>query len=93
MKFCQNLQFLIFVIFVAEISNKHFCELDKLLRNVCSRQIFVFMTVYEIFGFEFFHFKQWSCGILERYCKRELKFHKTWSFHFNRRRVVMHAFA
>ena len=58
MKFCQNLHFLTFVIFVAEISNKHFCKLDKILRNFCSWQIFVLVTVYEIFGFEFCHFKQ-----------------------------------
>ena len=58
MKFCQNLQFLTFVIFVAEISNKHFCKLDRILRNFPSWQIFVFVTVYEIFGFEFCHFMQ-----------------------------------
>ena len=58
MKFCENLQFLTFVIFVAGISNKLFCELDKISRNYPSWQIFVFLTVYEIFGFEFGHFKQ-----------------------------------
>ena len=68
MKFCQNLQFLPFAIFVAEIKNKNFCKLDKILRNFCSLQIFVFVTIYEIFGFEFYHFKQWSCDISERYC-------------------------
>ena len=33
MKFCQNLQFQTFVIFVAEISNKDFCKQDEILRN------------------------------------------------------------
>ena len=36
MKFGQNLQFLTFVTFVAEISNKNFCKLDKIQRNFCS---------------------------------------------------------
>ena len=31
-KFSQNFQFLTFVIFVAEIPNKHFCKLDKILK-------------------------------------------------------------
>ena len=38
------------------ISNKHFCKLDKILRNFPSWQNFVFVTVYGIFGFEFCHF-------------------------------------
>ena len=58
MKFCQNLLFLTFALSVAEISNKHFCKLDEILRNFPSWQISVFMTVYDIFGFEFGHFKQ-----------------------------------
>ena len=37
MKFCQNLHFPTFVIFVAQISNKHFCKLDEILRNFPSR--------------------------------------------------------
>ena len=58
MKFCQNFQFLTFVIFVfvAEISNKDFCKLDKTLRNFCSWQFFVFVTVSKIFGF-------WNFGV------------------------------
>ena len=32
-KFCQKLQFLTNVFFVTEISNRHFCKLDKFLRN------------------------------------------------------------
>ena len=67
-KFCQNFQFLTFVIFVAEISNKHFCKLDKILRNFPSWQNFVFVTVFKKFGFEICNFKHWSCDILERYC-------------------------
>ena len=49
------------------ISNKHFCKLGKIVRNFCSWQNFVFVTVCELFGFEVCHFKQWSCDILERY--------------------------
>ena len=52
MKFCQNFQFLTFVIFVAEISNDHFCKLDKIVRNFCSWQFFVFVTVLKIYGFK-----------------------------------------
>ena len=52
----QNLQFLTFLVTVVEISNKHFCKPDKILRNFPSWQNFVFVTVYEIFGFEFCHF-------------------------------------
>ena len=38
MKFCHNLQFLtFFVILVAEISNKHFCKLDKILRKILAK--------------------------------------------------------
>ena len=56
MKFYQNFQFPTFVIFVAEISNKHFCKLDKLdeiLRNFRSWQIFVFVicTRYLVLNF------------------------------------------
>ena len=69
MKFCQNFQFLTFVIFVAEISNKQFCKLDKFLRNFCAEQFFVFVTVSKIFGFENRNFKQWSCDISEHYCR------------------------
>ena len=69
MKIDQNFQFLTFVIFVAEIPNKHFCKLDKILRNFCTWQFFVFVTVLKIFGFEIRNFKQWSCDILERYCR------------------------
>ena len=61
MKFSQNFQYLTFVIFVAEISNKHICKLlvvDKILRNFPSWQFFVFVTVNEIFGFEYRHFMQ-----------------------------------
>ena len=68
MKFCQNLQFLTFVIFGTETSNKYFYELDKILRNFCSRQFFVFVTVLEVFGFDICNFRQWSCDILERNC-------------------------
>ena len=50
------MQFLTFLVTVVEISNKHFCKLDKILRNFPSWQNFVFVTVYEIFGFEFCHF-------------------------------------
>ena len=63
-----NFQFLTFVIFVAEISNKHFCKLDKILRNFPSWHFFVFVTVFKKFGFEICNFKHWSCDILERYC-------------------------
>ena len=38
---CQNLQFLTFIIFVAEISSKHFRKLDKILRNFPSWQMFI----------------------------------------------------
>ena len=55
-KIYKNLQFLTFLVTVVEISNKHFCKLDKILRNFPSWQNFVFVTVYEIFGFEFCHF-------------------------------------
>ena len=37
-----------------KVANKHFCKLDKFLRNFCSRYFFVSVTVYEMFGFEFF---------------------------------------
>ena len=67
-KFHQNFQFLTFVIFVAEISNKHCCKLDKILRNFSSCHFFVFVTVFKKFGFEICNFKHWSCDILERYC-------------------------
>ena len=70
MKFCQNFQFLTFVIFVAEISNKHFCKLDKILRNFCSWQFFVFVRVLKVFEFETRNFKKWSCDTLEHYCTR-----------------------
>ena len=70
MKFCQNFHFLTFVIFVAEISNKHFCKLDKIRRNFCSWKFFVFETVLKIFGFETRNFKKWSCDALEHYCTR-----------------------
>ena len=70
MKFCQNFQFLTFVIFVAEVSNKHFCKLDKIFRNFCSWQFFVFVTVLKIFGFETRNFEKWSCDTLEHYCTR-----------------------
>ena len=69
MKFCQKFQFLTFVIFVAEISNKQFCKLNKILRNFCSWQFFVFVTVSKIFGFETRNFKKWSCDTLE-HCTR-----------------------
>ena len=62
------MQFSTFLVTVVEISNKHFCKLDKILRNFPSWQNFVFVTVYEIFGFEFCHFMLWGCDILERYC-------------------------
>ena len=55
-KIYQNLQFLTFLVTVVEFSNKHFCKLDKILRNFPNWQNFVFVTVYEIFGFEFCHF-------------------------------------
>ena len=71
MKFCHNFEFLTFVVFVAKTSNKLFCELDKLLRNFCSWQMFVFVRVYEIFSFEVCNFKQWSCNVSERYCSYE----------------------
>ena len=67
-EFCQNIQFLAFVIFVSEISNKHFRKLDKSLRNFCSLQFSAFVTVFKIFGFKNHNNKQWSCDILERYC-------------------------
>ena len=67
-KFYQNFHFLTFVIFVAEISNKHFCKLDKILRNFPSWHFFVFVTVFMKFGFEICNFKHWSYDILERYC-------------------------
>ena len=66
-KFCQNSQFLTFVIFVAEISNRHFCKLDKILRNFPSWHFFVFVTVFKKFGFEICDFKHRSCDILELY--------------------------
>ena len=50
------------------IKKKHFCKLDKNLRNFSSWQFFVFETVFKIFGFEIRDFKQWSCDILENYC-------------------------
>ena len=68
MKFCLILQFLTFVVFVADISNKHFCKVDKILSNFYSLQSFVLETVYKLFGFESGHFKQLGCDILERYC-------------------------
>ena len=63
MKFCHNLPFLTFLIFVAEISKKLFCKLYKILANFPSWQIFVFVTVLKIFEFENGNFKQWSCDI------------------------------
>ena len=45
-----------FLVTVVEISNKHLCKLDKILRNFSSWQNFVFVTVYEVFGFEFCYF-------------------------------------
>ena len=54
-----NLQFLTFLVTVVELSYYqifHFCKLDKILRNFPSWQNFVFVAVYEIFGFEFCHF-------------------------------------
>ena len=52
-KIFENLHFLTFSVWVVEISNKHFCNLNKkFLRNFCSWQMFVFVTVHEIFGFE-----------------------------------------
>ena len=69
MKFCQNLQFLTFI-FVAEISNQHFCELSEILRNFPTWQTFVFVTVIKMLGFVICNFKQWSCDVLEGYCTR-----------------------
>ena len=71
-KICQNFQFLTFVIFVAEISNKQFCKLDKILRNFPSWHVFVFVTVFKKFGFEICNFKHWSCDILEHYCRSRM---------------------
>ena len=68
MKFCQNFQFLTFVIFVAEIPNKHFCKLDKILKKTFVADNFLNLSVLEKFGFENRNFKRWSCDILERYC-------------------------
>ena len=34
--------------------------------------MFVFVTVYEIFGFEFCDFMQGGCDILERYCSLDI---------------------
>ena len=81
-KFCQNFQFLTFVIFVAEISNKHFCKLDKILRNFPSWHFFVFVTVFKKFGFEICNLKHWSCDILERYCigNKVLNMVSKWEF-------------
>ena len=40
-------------IFFAEISNNFcFCKLDESLRNFCSLQFFVFVTVLKTFGFQ-----------------------------------------
>ena len=44
-KIFQNLQFSTFLVTVVEISNKHFCKLDKVFRNFPSWQKFVFVTV------------------------------------------------
>ena len=64
-KFRQNLQFLTFVIFIAENSNKYFCKIQKILINFPSWQYFVFLAVFKIIGFEISNFKQWSCHILK----------------------------
>ena len=68
-KFCQNLQFLTNVFFVTEISNRHFCKLDKFLRNFLNWQFFVFLIVFEIDWFETCIFAQLSCDMLEGYCR------------------------
>ena len=59
-EFFQNFKLLILEIFVAEISNKHFCKLDKILRNFPSWHVFVFVTVFKKFRFEICNFKHWS---------------------------------
>ena len=51
---------------------EYFWKLHKILRNFPGWQFFVFVTVFQIFGFEISNFKQRSCDILERYC--------TWTF-------------
>ena len=48
--FCY-LHFQTFSVWVAKSSNEHFRKLDKILRHFCGWHFFVFVTVYEIFGF------------------------------------------
>ena len=71
-KFCQNLQFLTVVFFVTEISNWHFCKLDKLFRDFLSWQFLVFLIVLKIVWFEICIFAQLSCDMLEGYCRTVL---------------------
>ena len=59
-EFCPNFKLLILEIFVAENSNKHFCKLDKILRNFPSWHVFVSVTVFKKFRFEICNFKHLS---------------------------------
>ena len=89
--FCQNLQFLTFVLFVAEISNKHFCKLHKLavwrgIQDKHCRGIQDTLNINEKFFPGFHDFSQFSCpGFHEKQQKAGLCTVMKWiTLHFDK---------